>query len=71
MAEETTNITELVGLISMNGVVIFLECFLECVCPDSMKFAESLADETVKVGVRSFLRTTFDNHITEFNLETF
>lgn len=71
MAEETTNITELVGLISMNSVVIFLECFLECVCPDSMKFAESLADETVKVGVRSFLRTTFDNHITEFNLETF
>lgn len=68
MAEETTDITELVGLISMNGVVILLECFLECVGPDSMKFAESLADETVKIRVRSFLRTAFDNHITEFNL---
>lgn len=68
MAKEAANITELVGFISMNGVIILLERFLERIGPNSVKLAESLADETVKVGVCSFLGTTFDNHITKFNL---
>lgn len=68
MAKETANVTQLVGFISMNGIVILLKRFLECIGPNSVKLAESLADETVKVGICSFLGTTFDNHITKLNL---
>ena len=68
MTKETTDIAEFVGLISMDGVVVCSECFLEVVRPYPIQFTESLADETVEVVVRPLLRTTFDNHFAHFDL---
>jgi hypothetical protein len=68
MAEESTDIPQFVGFVTMNGVVVFGKSLLEVVTPHSTDFAESFTDEAVKLGVRSLLRTTFNNHVTELNL---
>jgi hypothetical protein len=51
MTKESTDISELVGLVSMDRVVVFLECFLEVFRPDSIEFTESFSDETVELRV--------------------
>jgi len=51
VTKESTNISELVGLVSMDRVVVFLECFLEVFSPDSIEFTESFSDETVELRV--------------------
>jgi len=68
MTEEPTDIPELVGLVSMYGVVVFLESFLKVVGPDSVELAKPLANQTVEVGIGSFLRATLDDHIAQLNL---
>lgn len=55
VAEEPTDITELVGFVSMDGLVVLCESFLEGFCPDPVELAEAFTDETVKVGVGAFL----------------
>jgi len=44
VTKESTNVSELVGLVSMDCVVVFLECFLEVFRPDSVEFTESFSD---------------------------
>lgn len=52
----------------MNGIVIFLKCFLECIGLNLVKFVEFFVDEIVKVGICLFLGIIFDNYIIKFNL---
>lgn len=44
VTKESTNVSELVGLVSMDRIVVFLECFLEVFRPDSIEFTESFSD---------------------------
>ena len=44
VTKESTNVSKLVGFVSMNGVVVFLECFLEVFRPNSIEFTESFSD---------------------------
>lgn len=52
----------------MYRVVIFLERLLELLGPDSVEFAEPFTNEAVELRVRSFLRTTLDDHVAHFDL---
>jgi len=51
VAKESTNVSELVGLVSMDRVVVLLESFLEVFRPDSVEFTESFSDQTVELRV--------------------
>jgi hypothetical protein len=51
VTKESTNVSELVGLVSMDGIIVLLECFLEVFRPDSVEFTESFSDQTVELRV--------------------
>lgn len=70
MSKEPSDVAELVGLVSMDRVVVLLESVLEVVGPDSVEFTKPLSDETKELRVGSFLRTTFDNHVAQLALES-
>jgi len=44
VTKESTNVSKLVGLVSMDRIVVFLESFLEIFRPDSVEFTESFSD---------------------------
>jgi len=67
--EETGDVAQAIGLIPMNGCVVIRERLLESICPDTVEFAEALADKTIEGGVRTLLGATFDNHVDEFDLK--
>jgi len=52
----------------MNGVIIVSERRLETFSPDTVAFAESLANYAIDIKVRVFLRTTFDDHVDQLDL---
>lgn len=68
MSEESSDITQFVGFVPMDGVVVFRKRLLEVVTPNPTDLAESFTDETVELRVRTLLRTTFNDHVTELDL---
>lgn len=69
VSEETANVSETVGLVSMDGIVIGLEGLFETFSPGRIRLVtESLSHQTVELGVGSLLRATLDNHVAEFDL---
>jgi hypothetical protein len=52
----------------MNRVKIHLKSPLVAFVPYAIELAETFADKTIKIRVRMFLGTTFDNHVDQFNL---
>jgi hypothetical protein len=69
MPEETGDVAQAISFIPVDCGVIIRECLLKSICPDTVEFAEALANETVEGGVGTLLGATFDNHIDEFNLK--
>jgi hypothetical protein len=55
----------------MDCCVVIHEGLLESICPDTVEFAEALANKTIEGGVRTFLGATFNYHVDELNLITF
>jgi len=55
MTEESGDITQPVRLVTVHRVVIVGEGLLEALTPDTIDFAKTLSNETIKVGVGSFL----------------
>jgi hypothetical protein len=55
MTKESTNVSKLVGLVSMDRIVVFLECFLEVFGPNSVELTEPFSDKTIELRVGSFL----------------
>jgi hypothetical protein len=49
VTEESTDVSELVGFVSVDGFKVFDKGFLEIVRPDPIELTESFADKTVKV----------------------
>lgn len=70
VTEEATNVSELVGLVSMDGFVVLLERLLVALCPDAVEFAETFTDQAEERVVGTLLRTTLDDHVTHFNLQS-
>jgi predicted aconitase len=69
MAEKSCNVSQAVDFVAVNSAVVVGKSIFKRFCPNTVEFAESLANETVKVRIRSFLRTTLDDHVDHFNLE--
>ena len=53
----------------MDGSIVVIEGLFAGVGPYAVELAESFADEAVEVRIRTFLRTTFDDHVDELNLD--
>lgn len=70
MTEKAGNVSEAVGFVSVNGGVVHSECTFETFIPDSIEFAEPFTNETIEGRVRTFLRTTLDDHLGQFDLRT-
>jgi hypothetical protein len=68
VSKQSTDVSQLVGFVSMDRFVIVSKRLLERIGPHAVELAESLSDQSVELGVRSFLRTTLDDHVTQFNL---
>ena len=62
VSEKSCNISQPVGLVSMNCVVIVPKCLLKGISPNTIQFAEPFPDEAIELGIRPFLRTAFDDH---------
>lgn len=62
MAKEASDIPQTVGLVAMNGFIVFGEGGFEEVTPEAIDLRKSLTDQTVEFGVCSFLGATLDNH---------
>ena len=68
VTEEPRDIPETICLVAMDGLVVLAECLLKAVKPDAVQPAEAFANEAVERRVRTLLRATLDNHVTELNL---
>jgi hypothetical protein len=55
MTEESGDITQSIRLVTVYCVVIVGEGLLEALTPDTIELAETLSNETIKVGVGAFL----------------
>jgi hypothetical protein len=69
MTEELSDVAEFVGFITMNSIVVFGKSGLEQVGPKTVDLGKSFSDQTVELGVCSFLGTTFDDHGWKFVLQ--
>ena len=70
MPKETGNIAQSVRFVSVNRVVVVTKRLFDTFHPNTIEFTETFANKPIKVGVGPFLRTTFDNHVHEFNLKS-
>lgn len=66
VTKESGNVSEAVGLVSMDGFVVVGKRFFEKVLPKPVELAEALADVAVELRIGSLLRTTFHNHRDQF-----
>lgn len=62
MTEKPGNISEAIGFIAMNRIVICGEGFLEQVGPKSIELCKSFTDKSEKLGISFLLRAALDNH---------
>ena len=53
----------------MDSRIVFIEGFFKGICPDPVEFTETFADKSIERRVGSFLGTTFNDHVDEFNLD--
>lgn len=63
MTEESGDVAETVGFVTVNGLVVGGKRLFEILAPNSVEFAESFANEAVEVRVRAFLGTTLNDHV--------
>jgi hypothetical protein len=49
--------------------IVFVEGFFKGICPDPVEFTEMFATKSIERGVGSFLGTTFNDLVNEFNLD--
>ncbi len=64
--KEPSDVPQPIRFIPVDRVVIFPECSLEKLRPQSIQLREPLADQAVEFGIGSFLRAAFDDHRGEF-----
>jgi hypothetical protein len=55
MTEESGDITQSIRLVTVYRVVIVGEGLLEALTPNTIELAETLSNETIKIGVGTFL----------------
>jgi len=50
----------------MNSIIILDKRFLKKVGPKAIQLRESLTDQSIELGIRPFLRATFNDHRGKF-----
>jgi hypothetical protein len=70
MTEKPSNVSESVGLIPMDGVVIFGESLFKLIGPKAIDSGKTFANQAIKLGIRSFLRTALNDHRWKFGFLT-
>lgn len=70
VAEQLSNVSELVVLVAVDSVVILDKRLFKQVAPESVDFCESLANQAKELGVCLFLRATLDDHGRQLRLLT-
>lgn len=62
VAKEPGNVAQPVGFVAVNGIIVFRKGLLEQVGPETVELRKPLSDQAIELGIRPFLRATFDNH---------
>lgn len=62
VAKEARNVAQPVGFVAVNGIIVFRKGLLEQVTPETVELRKPLSDQAIELGIRPFLRATFDNH---------
>lgn len=62
VSKETSDIAQAICLVAVNRVVVFSKGSLKQVRPQAINLCESLSNQSVELGVCSFLGATLDNH---------
>jgi hypothetical protein len=70
MREEFRNISQFDCLQSMNRIVLLRKALHKCILPSIVHQTEARCDQPVVPQKRSFLGTTFDQHVDEFRFPT-
>jgi len=70
MREQFCNIAQLVGLQSMNGIILLLKALHKGILPTIDQQTEARRNQPVVSQECTFLRTTFDQHIDELHFTT-
>lgn len=70
MSKQHCNVAKLVVFVSVDSIVILGKRLLKKIAPQTVDFGKSLANQSKKLGVCLFLRTTLDNHRGQFWLLT-
>jgi hypothetical protein len=67
--EEARNVSQLIGLVPVDFVVVLVECGGEEILPQTVDSREPLAKPSVEFEIRALLRTAFDDHVGKLVLE--
>lgn len=70
MREEFRNISQFVCLQSMNRIVLLRKALHKCILPSIVHQTEARRDQPIVPQKRSFLGTTFDQHVDKFRFPT-
>lgn len=71
VAKEPSNVSESIGLITMNGVVVVAKALFEVFGPFPMQFAEAFSHVAVEFAVGAFLGATLDDHVAQLDILAF
>jgi hypothetical protein len=66
MSKKFANISDFIGFIPMDGRVIHSETFVKTLLVHSGHIAQPLADQAIHGHVGALLRTTLNQHVTQF-----
>lgn len=62
MPKEAGNVAQSIRLVSVNRIVVFGECRLKQVGPQTIDFSEPFSNQSVELGVCAFLRAALNDH---------
>jgi len=70
MTEEASDISESVRFVAVDSIVVFHKRGFKLIDPKTVQLRETFSDESVELGVGSFLRATFYDHRWQFRFLT-
>ena len=69
MSEQSGDVPQPVRFVTVDRVVVRPKGSFETIEPNTVQSAKALPNQTIEGGVRTFLGTTFNHHLHEFNLK--
>ena len=63
MSKESSDISQAVGFVAVDGSVVPIKGIFKTVRPDFVEFTETFANKAVECRIGTFLGTTFNDHV--------